>query len=122
MKKDHLARVRQFCLELPEVTEKLSHGSPTFFVKKKTFVMFVDNHHNDGRIAIWCAAPAGVQEMLIEAETDKFFKPPYVGVRGWIGVKLDRVKDGELGSHIRQAWMMIAPAKLRTALINGDES
>lgn len=122
MKKDHLTRVRRFCTALPEVTEKLSHGAPTFFVKKKTFVMFVDNHHNDGRIAIWCAAPTGVQEMLIEAEPDKFFRPPYVGVRGWVGIQLDRVKDDELASHIRQAWLMIAPAKLHAALNIGDES
>ena len=122
MKKDHLARVRRCCLALPEVTEKLSHGEPTFFVKKKVFVMFADNHHNDGRIAIWCAAPAGVQEMLIEAEPEKFFKPPYVGVKGWVGIKLDQVGDDELNSHIRQAWRMIAPVKLHTALSNGDDT
>ncbi|MGH9800165.1 MAG: MmcQ/YjbR family DNA-binding protein [Blastocatellia bacterium] len=116
MKKDHLERVRSFCLALPEVEEKISHGAPTFFVKKKVFVMFVDNHHNDGRIAIWCATPAEVQQALIEAEPDKFFKPPYVGVRGWVGIKLDRVKDDELASHIRQSWLMIAPTKLHTAL------
>lgn len=116
MPKDHLKRVRRFCLALPEVTEKISHGAPTFFVKKKVFVMFVDNHHNDGRIAIWCAAPAGVQEMLIEAEPEKFFRPPYVGVRGWVGIRLDQVDDDELDSHIRQSWLMIAPVKLHSAL------
>ncbi len=122
MKKDHLARVRRSCLTLPEATEKLSHGEPTFFVKKKVFVMYANNHHNDGRIAIWCAAPAGVQEMLIEAEPDKFFRPPYVGVKGWIGINLDQVGDDELASHVRQAWMMIAPVKLHAALKIGDES
>ncbi len=122
MKKDHLARVRRSCLALPEATEKLSHGEPTFFVKKKVFVMYANNHHNDGRIAIWCAAPAGVQEMLIEAEPDKFFRPPYVGVKGWIGIKLDQIGDDELVSHIRQAWRMIAPVKLHAALKTGDES
>lgn len=122
MKKDHLARVKRSCLALPEVTEKLSHGEPTFFVKKKVFVMYANNHHNDGRIAIWCAAPAGVQEMLIEAEPDKFFKPPYVGVKGWIGIKLDQIGDDELASHVRQAWMMIAPVKLHAALKIGAES
>lgn len=112
MAKDHLKRVRKFCLALPEVEEKLSHSAPTFFVKKKVFVMFADNHHNDGRTAIWSAASAEVQQALIEAEPDKFFKPPYVGVRGWIGINLDQVDDAELASHIRQAWLMIAPAKL----------
>ena len=121
MKKDHLTRVRRYCLALPEATEKLSHGEPTFFVKKKVFVMYANNHHNDGRIAIWCAAPAGVQEMLVEAEPDKFFKPPYVGVKGWIGIKLDQIGDDELASHVRQAWMMIAPVKLHATLKTGDE-
>lgn len=122
MKKDHLTRVRRYCLALPEATEKLSHGEPTFFVKKKVFVMYANNHHNDGRIAIWCAAPAGVQEMLVEAEPDKFFKPPYVGVKGWIGIKLDQIGDDELASHVRQAWMMIAPVKLQATLKLGSES
>ncbi|MDX2043913.1 MAG: MmcQ/YjbR family DNA-binding protein [Acidobacteriota bacterium] len=116
MAKDHLERVRKFCLALPEVEEKLSHDAPTFFVKKKVFVMFADNHHNDGRIAIWCAASAEIQQALIEAEPDKFFRPPYVGVRGWIGINLDQVDDTELASHIRQAWLMIAPVKLHAAL------
>lgn len=116
MAKDHLERVRKFCLALPEVEEKLSHGEPTFFVKKKVFVMYANNHHNDGRIAIWSAASAEIQQALIEAEPDKFFKPPYVGVRGWIGIKLDQVDDDELDSHIRQAWLMIAPVKLHSAL------
>lgn len=116
MAKDHLKRIRKFCLALPEAEEKLSHGAPTFFVKKKVFVMFADNHHNDGRIAIWSAASGEVQQALIEAEPDKFFKPPYVGVRGWIGINLDQVDDAELASHIRQAWLIIAPIKLHAAL------
>lgn len=116
MTRDHLERVRKFCLALPEVEEKLSHGEPTFFVKKKVFVMFANNHHNDGRVAIWSAATSEVQQALIEAEPDKFFKPPYVGVRGWIGINLNRVKDTELASHIRQAWLMIAPVKLHSSL------
>lgn len=116
MKKNHLERVRRFCLVLPEVEEKLSHGAPTFFVKKKVFVMFANDHHNDGRIAIWSAASSEVQQALIEAEPDKFFRPPYVGVRGWLGINLDQVDDDELASHIRQAWLMIAPTKLHSAL------
>lgn len=116
MTRDHLERVRKFCLALPEVEEKLSHGEPTFFVKKKVFVMFANNHHNDGRVAIWSAATSEVQQALIEAEPDKFFKPPYVGVRGWIGINLNRVKDTELASHIRQAWLTIAPVKLHSSL------
>jgi hypothetical protein len=116
MNKNHLQRVRRICLAMPETWEKLSHGEPTFFVRKKVFAMFANDHHNDGRIAVWCPAPLGIQAMLIEAEPEKFFKPPYVGVRGWIGIHLDSVRDEELASHLRQAWRMIAPPKLHAAL------
>ena len=83
-----LERVRKICLALPEASEKLSHGEPTFFVKKKVFVMFSDNHHNDGHVAIMIPAPLGVQAMMIEAAPEKFYRPPYVGVKGWVGVEL----------------------------------
>jgi hypothetical protein len=112
----HLKRVRRICAALPETTEKLSHGEPTFFVRKKVFCMFANNHHNDGHIAVWLPAPIGIQEMVIEASPEKFFKPPYVGVRGWIGVELGRVNDEELDFLVRQAWRMIAPKKLQAAL------
>lgn len=109
-----LARVRAICLALPEVTERLSHGSPTFFVRdKKTFVSYLDNHHGDGRLALWCAAPAGAQGMLVEEEPDRFFVPPYVGGRGWIGVRLDRDVDwAEIAGIAEDAYRMVAPKKL----------
>jgi len=113
---DHLERVRRICLAMPGTWEKLSHGEPTFFVGKKVFAMFSDNHHNDGRIAVLCPAPLGIQSMLIEADPEKFYKPPYVGVRGWVGIHLNRIRDEELASHLRQAWRMIAPKKLQGAL------
>ena len=78
-----LERLRAICSGLPEVTERLSHGSPTFFIRdKKTLVTLLDDHHGDGRLAIWCAAPDGVQQHLVETEPDRFFRPPYVGHRG----------------------------------------
>ena len=78
-----LERVRAFCLALPETSERLSHGAPTFFVRdKRAFVMVPTDHHDDGRFAIWCAAPEGVQAMLVEADPGRFFVPPYVGHRG----------------------------------------
>ncbi len=116
MNEDHLDRVRRICLAMPESWEKLSHGEPTFFVGKKVFAMFANNHHNDGRIAVWCPAPLGIQAMLIEAEPEKFFKPPYVGVRGWIGIQLHHISDDELASHLREAWRMIATKKIRAML------
>ena len=116
MSKKHLQRVRRICAALPETTEKLSHGEPTFFVRKKVFAMFANNHHNDGHIAVWLPAPFGIQEMLLSASPEKYFKPPYVGVRGWIGVELARVSDEELDFHVRQAWRQVAPKKLQAAL------
>ncbi|HKQ73467.1 MAG TPA: MmcQ/YjbR family DNA-binding protein [Blastocatellia bacterium] len=101
---------------MPETWEKLSHGEPTFFVGKKVFAMFSNNHHNDGRIAVLCPAPIGIQAMLIEAEPEKFYKPPYVGGSGWIGIHLNQISDDELGSHLREAWRMIATKKIRSML------
>ncbi|MGI9616813.1 MAG: MmcQ/YjbR family DNA-binding protein [Acidimicrobiales bacterium] len=107
---------------MPETNERLSHGAPTFFIRdKKTFVMFVDNHHDDGRLAIWCAAPAGVQENLVETEPDRFFRPPYVGHRGWIGVRLDVDIDwDEIGEIMTDAYRHVAPKKLIAQLDNAD--
>ena len=85
-----LAKVRKACFELPEVSERPSHGSPTFFVGKKVFAYFLNNHHGDGRLALWCAAPDGMQAMLVDSDPDAYFVPPYVGKSGWIGVRLDR--------------------------------
>ncbi|MBK9313325.1 MAG: MmcQ/YjbR family DNA-binding protein [Acidobacteria bacterium] len=112
MSEKQLKRVRRICERLPESSEKLSHGEPTFFVRKKVYTMFSNNHHNDGHVAVLVPAPTGIQKILIEAAPDKFYNPPYVGVRGWVGINLDKVSDHELESHIRQAWKLIAPKKL----------
>jgi len=101
-------------MALPGTTEKLSHGEPTFFVGKKVYAMFADNHHNDGHIAVWLPATPGAQPLLIRQNPAAYFKPPYVGVRGWIGVDLDQVDDDELGAHIHEAWQMVAPKKAKT--------
>ena len=90
-----IEHVRAICLALPGTTERPSHGSPAFFAGKRPFVMFMDNHHRDGRLALWCAAAAGVQEALVAADPERYFVPPYVGHRGWIGVRLDRGLDGD---------------------------
>jgi len=109
-----LDRVRAICLALPEVTERLSHGSPTWFVRdKKTFVTFVDDHHGDGRLAVWCAAPPGVQAQLVEQEPGRFFRPPYVGGRGWLGVELDKDPDwDEMAMICADAYRQVAPKTL----------
>jgi hypothetical protein len=108
----HVERVRRICLALPGATEKLSHGEPTFFVKK-VFAMCSNNHHNDGRIAVVIPAAIGIQEMLIERSPQKFYRPPYVGGAGWVGIELPRVSDKELAFHIHAAWRLIAPKKLQ---------
>jgi len=122
MRKDQLERVRRICSTLPETTEKLSHGEPTFFVKNKVFVMFADNHHNDGHIAVWLPVPSGFQTTLIESAPETFFKPPYVGVRGWVGIELDRITDKDLTYRIEVAWELIAPKRLLASVKAKDTS
>jgi hypothetical protein len=113
-REDVLRRLRELCLALPETSERLSHGAPTFFVRgKRAFLMVLTDHHGDGRFAIWCAAPAGVQAMLVEADPERFFVPPYVGHRGWLGVRLDRGRDwNELAGIAEDAYAEVAPPKL----------
>jgi predicted DNA-binding protein (MmcQ/YjbR family) len=108
-----LNQLRAICLSLPEVTERLSHGEPTWFVRdKKTFVMFADRHHDD-RVAFWCAAPPGAEEELVSADSERFFRPPYVGHRGWLGVYLDVPVDWkEVREIVEEAYRVVAPPRL----------
>lgn len=110
MTSDPLERLRRLCLALPEATERLSHGEPTWFVRdKKVFVTFANNHHGDGRIAFWCAAPAGAQEAMVDSDPVRFFRPPYVGHRGWLGVRVDVEVDwDEVEAIVRDAYAMVA--------------
>jgi hypothetical protein len=118
-----LERLRTICLALPETSERLSHGAPTFFVReKRPFLMVLTDHHGDGRFAIWCAAPAGVQGLLVENDPEKFFVPPYVGHRGWLGVRLDATIDwDELTGIAEDAFAEIAPPKLVEAARTHDD-
>lgn len=101
-------------MAFPEVSERVSHGSPSFFIReKRTLCSFHDDHHNDGRLAIWVPAPPGVQEELVALEPDRFFRPPYVGPSGWIGVDLDVDPDWEeIGGIIKDAYRLVAPKTL----------
>jgi hypothetical protein len=108
-------RMRAICLALPEVTERLSHGAPTWFVRGRTsFVtLWADGHHDDQFPHLWCAAPPGAQHELTAAAPDRFFRPPYVGGRGWIGVRLDRDPDWtEIAELCQDAYRATAPAHL----------
>jgi hypothetical protein len=109
-RKTPLDRVRAICMALPEATERLSHGAPTFFIAgKKTFVMFHDDHHGDGILGLWCAAPPGAQQELVDEEPERFYVPAYVGHRGWIGVRLDRSPDWtEVAEIVEDAYRTVA--------------
>ena len=109
-----LERVRTIALALPHVTERASHGSATFFIRDKpSFATFVNDHHADGILGIWCAAPPGDQEARIAEDPNRFFRPPYVGGRGWLGVRLDRtVTDVELAEILTEAWRTVAPRRI----------
>lgn len=113
MRDDALERLRGICLALPEASERMSHGEPAWFVGgKRLFVMFADHHHDD-RLAFWCAAPAGAQALLVEADPARFFIPPYVGHRGWLGVRLDGPADwDEIADLVGDAWRVVAPKRL----------
>ncbi|GIM88226.1 MmcQ/YjbR family DNA-binding protein [Paractinoplanes toevensis] len=108
------AEVRRVCRALPEVTERLSHGSPAFFVRRKQFVMlWADGHHDAAFPHLWCAAAPGSQAELIAADPDRFFRPPYVGHRGWLGVRLDRDPDWtEIAELCADAFRAVAPTAL----------
>ena len=109
-----LEQIREICLALPETSERPSHGAPSFFVReKRCFAMVLDNHHGDGRFAIWCAAEEGVQGMLVDANPEAYFVPPYVGHRGWLGVRLDRgLPLDEIAGLLEDAYAKVAPPAL----------
>ncbi len=107
-------RLRAICADLPEVTERVSHDAVTFFVRGKRTVAYVtDDHHGDGMLALVCAAEPGVQEELVRAEPHRFFRPPYVGHRGWIGLRLDVEVDwGEVAAVVEASYRRVAPVTL----------
>lgn len=111
-------RLREICLALPEVTERLSHGEPTWFVRgRTTFVTLDDHHHGADHLAFWCPAPPGAQADLVDTEPDRFFRPPYLGGRGWLGVRIDRDVDwAEIAGICADAYRRVAPKRLSARL------
>lgn len=112
---DLISRTRDILMALPEVTERPSHCAPTWFVRdKKTICNFWDNHHDDGIVGLWCAAPMGAQQEHIDTEPNRFYRPPYVGHRGWVGVRLDLGKNdwAEIEAILREAYRSVAPKML----------
>lgn len=110
-----LARLRRLCLSIPGAIEKLSHGEPTFFTPRRVFAMFSNNHHGDGHVSVMLPAGPGVQEAAIEEAPQIYYRPPYVGSAGWIGVELSQVDDELLGALIREAFQLIAAKDKRPA-------
>jgi hypothetical protein len=103
-----LKRLRRLCLSIPGTMEKISHGEPTFFTPRRVFAMFANNHHDDRHIAVWLPAAPGAQAALIEEAPEIYFRPPYVGPAGWIGVELSEIDDDWLGALIREAFSLMA--------------
>ena len=109
--------VREVCLSFPETEEVVSHGSPNFRVRGKTFASYVVNHHGDGRVALWLNAPAGSQDHYAKSEPRYFFVPPYVGPRGWLGVHLDKGLSWQrVAALVRQAYEKVAPPALADSI------
>jgi hypothetical protein len=103
-------RLRAICLALPEAAEQEAWGDPTFRVRDKIFAM---EKSGDGRVSVWLTAPEGAQAMLIGADPERFFVPPYVGHKGWVGVRLDSQPDwDEVAALIRRSYRLIAPKRL----------
>jgi len=114
-----IARLRQLCLALPEAVERLSHGEPTWFAgeKGKVFAMLDDHHHGAEHVSVHLPMPFGAQETLLARDPARFFRPPYVGGRGWVGVVLDGGPDwAEVERLVREAYLQVAPARLAQRL------
>ena len=112
-----LKRVRKICLGLPETVEKEAWGGPTFRVKKM-FAMYVDNHHDDGRLALWIKSTAQDQDVLVDSDPERFFVPRYVGPNGWVGVRLEKklVDWDEVAELVEEGYRLIAPKRLLAQL------
>ena len=118
-----LERLRSICFALPEMTERISHGSPTFFIRDKKVLCSYHPHgiHGEHDRSIWVPAPPGVQEQLVDDEPDRFYRPPYVGHRGWVGLRLDRQVDwDEVDAMVREAYRLVAPKTLVKQLDAAD--
>lgn len=119
---DVVQRVRAICLALPEATERPSHGAPAFFVGRQFVMLWPDGHHDHLFPHLWCAAEPGVQEHLVGADPGRYFRPPYVGARGWVGVRIDGEPDwDEITEVCTDAYRAVASPKLRRRLDGADE-
>jgi len=118
--RDPLGRLREIIAAWPETDERISHGSPTWWGGKKTFASFHDNHHGDGRVAVWLKSSFEMQSDLVENDPDAFFIPPYAGPSGWVGIRLDREVDWAMVTALLEAgYRMVAPKRAIELLDEG---
>ena len=111
-----LTRLRKLCLALPEATEKEAWGSPTFRVRDKLFAHYLNDHHGDGRVALWCKAPVGDQDVLVESDPEVFFVPPYVGHKGWISMRCAQVPWKDIEPIVLDAYRQVALKRMLKTL------
>lgn len=116
MARDLVTALRELCLALPDTDCIESHGAPNFRVRGRSFASYQLNHHGDGRVALWLAAPPGAQTLYTEMEPQAYFVPPYVGARGWLGIELNQLSWGTVARRVREAYLAIAPKALAKAL------
>ncbi len=110
-------RLRRICLALPEATEKVAWGEPTWRIRDRLFAQMDTHHHGADHVAVWMPAALGAQEALVEHDGERFFVPPYVGHRGWIGARLDRTPDwGVIAGLVEEAYRLVAPPRLLAGL------
>jgi hypothetical protein len=110
-------RLRAICLALPEATEKIAWGEPTWRVRGKLFAQLDDHHHGADHLAVWLPAPLGEQEAMVFTDPERFFRPPYVGPRGWVGVRIDRRPSWtQVATLVERAYRMVAPPRLLESL------
>ena len=115
--KSPVERLRAICLALPDTSEKVAWSEPTWRVGGKLFAQLDNHHHGADHLAVWMPAPLGEQESLIFLDPARFFRPPYVGQRGWVGVRIDRRPSWTLiASLVKQAYLEVAPPRLRGAV------
>ena len=113
-------RLRAICLALPETAEKQTWGDPTFRVRGRIFAM---EKRGDGRVSVWCKAPVGSQMVLVGADPQRFFVPPYVGHKGWVGMRLDGDPNwSEVAALVRRSYQLTAPKRLAVLLSNDPGS
>jgi hypothetical protein len=115
---DPIERLRTICLALSQATEKIAWGEPTFRVGGKLFAQVDNHHHGAEHVAVWLAMPLGAQEGLVYADPRRFFVPPYVGKRGWVGVRIDnRPNWRQVEELVREAYQFVAPRRRAAAQV-----